>query len=223
MSTSDNEAAAAFEASISVADDVEVAGDRIPKLDPALDSDLDLDLLEPARPGSPQQEQHQQSHPWFNAQPDGSDAAEPARSGSPQHEQHQQSHPWFNAQPAGLDDAEPAIATNGVGQGDGINQENGYDAENGNKQPNDRPGSRGSNGSPQNGNHVNGGTSVFPCVCNLLERSRQSWRLPPFPLKTVFPTKYTALPFSSMQATKYAHCLVHLLFMRLLPGCAHPR
>lgn len=65
MSTSGPAADAAFEASVTVADEIEVAGDRTPTPDPELDLDLDLeldlDLLEPAGPGNPQQEQRQQS------------------------------------------------------------------------------------------------------------------------------------------------------------------
>lgn len=72
MSTFDPTADAAVEASITVADEIEVAGDRTPPSDPDLDLELDfdLDLLEPAGPGNPQQEQRQQSQDDQGQSPD---------------------------------------------------------------------------------------------------------------------------------------------------------
>lgn len=65
MSTSDAAADAALEASITVGDEIEVAWDSTPIFSPGqnlhLDRDLDLDRLEPARPGNPQHEQRQES------------------------------------------------------------------------------------------------------------------------------------------------------------------
>lgn len=76
MSTYGPAADAAFEASITVADEIEVAGDRTPTSDPDLDLDLnldlelDFDLLEPAGPGNPQREQRQQSQDDQGQSPD---------------------------------------------------------------------------------------------------------------------------------------------------------
>lgn len=74
MSTFERTTDAAVEASITVADEIEVAGDRTPTSDPDLDLDLDLefdfDLLEPAGPGNPQQEQRQQSQDDQGQSPD---------------------------------------------------------------------------------------------------------------------------------------------------------
>lgn len=64
MPTSRSASDAAWEASVNVAEEIEVAGDGTP--DPDLDLDIDLDLgldldrLEPAGPGNAQREQHEQ-------------------------------------------------------------------------------------------------------------------------------------------------------------------
>lgn len=74
MSTLDPAADAAVEASITVADEIEVAGDKTPTSGPDLDLDLnlqfDFDLLEPAGPGNSQQEQRQQSRDDQGQSPD---------------------------------------------------------------------------------------------------------------------------------------------------------
>lgn len=65
---------AAWEASVNVAEEIEVAGDGTPDPDLDLDIDLDLDLgldldhLEPAGPGNAQHEQHQESEESQEAQ-----------------------------------------------------------------------------------------------------------------------------------------------------------
>lgn len=79
MSPSDpaTDADAAFEASVNVVDEIEVAGDRTPEPDTDLGLSLDLDLdpdhdgpAPDAGPGYAQQEQHQESHgPQGQSQP----------------------------------------------------------------------------------------------------------------------------------------------------------
>lgn len=152
MSTSDSAADAAFEASIIVADEIEVAGDKTPKSDPEGNLDLDLNLLEPAGPGSPHQEQHQQSRDH-----QGQGLGLSVHQG----EQHD------------------VAAVNGVGQGDGTGNENGpgkangHGNANGRKKSHSRQGSNGSsaNDSDPHRNHGNGGTSTTVSFCLLVTSS----------------------------------------------------
>lgn len=154
MSASDAAADAAFEASIIVADEIEVVGDGTPTSEPDVDLDFDVDLLEPAGPGSPQQEQHQQSH---DHQGQGIGLVP-------------------NVQ---QDEQRDATAVNDFGQGDGTGNENGngngIGHESGRKKSRSSRGSHGSdaNDSDPHGNHANGGTLTFSFTCaRALKHSR---------------------------------------------------